>query len=197
MYPPNSKTTRLVDPVVEPLSLVDAKAFLRVETSAEDALIARLIRAARMKCEQISDRSFVTTTWQYTLDSFPYGVGALDDSRLILPHPPLIAVASANYIDIGGTVRVLAPLSYQVSTGTPGWIFPDYGSFFPFSQPRPAAVNVVYTAGYGPDPSTVPEPVGLAMMFLVAHWHRHRTSNAEVPDAVMNLLSCIDWGSYG
>lgn len=222
MYPPNSKLARLVDAAVEPLSLADAKLFLRVENSAEDALISDMIAAARMECERINDRSFITTTWQLTLDFLPLsagpfpgfspsarrwgGGGSYDrvdahDGAVFLPMPPLIGVSSLSYVDQGGVRQSLDVTpeagNVLVSTGTPGVIHAAYGKFFPLSQPRAAAVDIVYTAGYGDDPSAVPRSVVMAIRLLVAHYHKHRTTNAEVPDAVCNLLASTAWGSYG
>lgn len=220
MYPPNVKLDRVAGPAVEPLSLADAKAYLRVETDAEDDLIADLIAAARLECERINDRSFITTTWRFTLDDLPFsgsnlgsfalpwarygfgGVGRVDadDGGITLPMPPLVEVTSFTYVDQGGTIR---PIDVSpgaglviVSAGTPGRIYPAYGTFFPFSQPRPAAVEVTYTAGYGDDPPSVPRSIVMAIRLLTAHYHKHRTSNAEVPDAVANLLASTAWGGY-
>jgi hypothetical protein len=218
MLPPNAKLTRLVDAASEPLALADAKIYLRVETTAEDALISDMITAARLECERINDRSFIQTTWQLTLDYFPavaypfsgYAArwGTWDcgssmvglDGGISLPSPPLIAIESITYVDQSGAIQSVDVTSGNpniiVSDGTPGRIYPAFGTFFPLSQPRPAAVNIVYTAGYGPDATTVPKSVIMAMRLLVAHYHRHRTTNAEVPDAVANLLSSTWWGGY-
>jgi hypothetical protein len=218
MLPPNAKLTRLVDAAVEPLSLADAKGYLRVETTAEDTLISDMITAARLECEHINDRSFITTSWQLTLDYLPaiaYPFNSLEGrwgtwscqggmvgfgGGITLPSPPLIALTSMTYIDMSGVTQSInvspGSPSIIVTGGTPGRIDPAYGTFFPLSQPRPAAVNIIYTAGYGPDATTVPKSVIMAMRLLVAHYHRHRTINAQVPDAVANLLSCTWWGGY-
>jgi hypothetical protein len=208
MILPNSKLSRLADPTVEPLSLSDAKGYLRVETDADDALICDIITAARIECEQIGDQSILATTWKFTLDFLPLSAGpfpgfpwpfgggpmaypgrvSANDGRVELPMSPLIAVTSVDYLDTSGVPQVLDPSAYQVSTGTPGWIFPDYGTFFPLSQPRPAAVNITYTAGYGTDPSTVPKTILMAMRLLVANYYRHRTTDVPAPQAVVNLV---------
>ena len=43
--------TTLTEPVNEPVTLVEAKAYLRVDTTDEDTLIATLITAARQWVE--------------------------------------------------------------------------------------------------------------------------------------------------
>jgi len=198
MLPPNAKLDRLAGPASEPLSLADAKGYLRVETPDEDALIADMIVAARIECERINDRSFIATTWRLTLDALPWGPGpgGAWHGGVSLPMPPLISLSSLRYVDLGGVWQTIDPATLIVSAGTPGRIAPPYGNYYPLSQPRPAAVELVYVAGYGPDATAVPRSVVMAIRLLVAHYHRHRTTDAEVPAAICNLLSSTAWGGY-
>lgn len=59
-------------PVCEPVSLEDAKNFLRVEFDNDDDLITSLIVAAREACEVFTMRSFINKGYVQCLDSFPY-----------------------------------------------------------------------------------------------------------------------------
>ena len=59
------------EPEEEPLSLADAKLFLRVEHDAEDALITNLVRAARRHVETQTGRRLVTQIWRLVLDAWP------------------------------------------------------------------------------------------------------------------------------
>lgn len=206
----------VADASVEPVSLAEAKAYLRIETantgSADDLLIADCIVAARLVCENINDRSYLLTAWRYTLDYLPFSAsGGLigtavfglqqaarpaEDGSIILPMPPLIAVQSITYTDFAGTIRSLDLDQVIVSTGTPGRIAPSYGTFFPFSRPTIAAVQIVYTSGYGTTPTDVPRTVSIAMRLLIAHFYEHRTTDAAIPAAVTNLLDATRWGKY-
>lgn len=218
MLPPNAKLARLVDATVEPLTVAEAKQYLRLETDADDSLIQDLISAARMVCEGLCDRSFVTTTWRLTLDylplatiggtigpavfgfSWPTGSRAFDDGSIMLPMPPLISLQSILYLDQGGTTRSLdvsdGSPDVIVSPGTPGRISAGYGRFFPFTRPGIAAVAITYTAGYGPTADDVPRNIKAAVRLLVNHYYEHRSSQAPIPDAVMSLLGPSQWGAY-
>jgi hypothetical protein len=221
MYPPNSKSRKLVDAAVEPISLAQAKQFLRVEVTADDDLISDLITAARIRCEQLNDRAFITQTWQFTIDYLPfaaspflgfawpfgqYGSGGSfnrvdrNDGSITLPSPPLIALQSMTYIDMAGdTVEVdVTPEAGNiiVSDGTPGRIYPGYGRFYPLSQPRPQAVTFVYAAGYGPDATFVPKTIMTAIRFLLAFYYENRNPTTSEPDIVCQLLSPTAWGGY-
>jgi hypothetical protein len=59
-------------PTAEPVTLAQAKRFLRVEFPDDDDLITGLIQAAREACENFTDRSFCIKGYRQSLDSFPY-----------------------------------------------------------------------------------------------------------------------------
>src|SRR5713226_3401115 len=59
-------------PAAEPISLTDAKNFLRVEITDDDTLIGYLITAAREAVEAFTGRSLVNKGYLQCLDSFPY-----------------------------------------------------------------------------------------------------------------------------
>lgn len=221
LYQPNSKLTRLTDAATEPLALDDAKNFLRVSIDDDDDLITSLIMAARYECERIANRAFITTTFKLTLDYFPpfsarYStllppaiVGPMSDRNywlnlssvaIQLPMPPLLEVTSITYLDVSGALQSLdtSPDANMVtiSAGTPGQIVAAYGKIFPSTLPTLSAVNVTYTAGYGPDASYVPPPVIAAMRYLVTMYYEHRTDSVETPQVVQNLLDNVFTGTY-
>lgn len=222
MFPVNSQLRRIADASAEPLSLADAKAFLRIENTADDAVISGLIKAARYECENIADRSFITTTWGLTLDFLPFAGGPYvslyapgsrrssgasfgrldrDDGSIAIPRPPLIALQSLSYIDQGGATQTIdiTPEGNKVVVvaGDPGRIFAAYNTWFPFSQPRPSAVQITYTAGYGPTAADVPAPFVLAISMLTAFYYETRATDAEPPRAVANLIESVAGRSYG
>ncbi len=55
-------------PASEPITLAEAKAYLRVTSTDEDTLITNLIISVRQITELISDRRIVTQTWLMFLD---------------------------------------------------------------------------------------------------------------------------------
>jgi hypothetical protein len=210
-------------PTSEPLTLLDVKNYLRLPSSFtnDDALITSLITAARLDCERINSRSFVSTQWQLVMDYFPpYSsrftsllppaiVGAnsdrnywlnLSDVAITLPMPPLISVDSIQYYDPSGVLQTLdvSPSAANItySTGTPGQITPFYGKIFPVTQPRLSAVIIKYTCGYSADASLVPVSVLQAMRLLVSHYYEHRTSDETIPQAVYSLLDGTSQGLY-
>lgn len=207
--------------MIDPLTLADAKSFLRVEVSTDDTLITDLITAAKLECESILSRSFVNTTWKVTLDYFPpyssrlssllppaitgplsdrnYWLN-LSDTAIQLPMPPLVSVTTITYVDQNGATQTLDPSSgagnVAISLGTPGQITPGYGKIFPPTLPILGAVNITYVAGYGATAASVPRNIVNAMRFLVSLYYEHRTASIETPEVIMNLLNASAWGMY-
>jgi uncharacterized phiE125 gp8 family phage protein len=166
-------------PAAEPVSLAEAKAWLRVESSNdEDDLITALIAAARVRCEWHVGQAFVTQSWTLWLDS-------LGDGTIMLPLPPLQSVDSVTLYDDAGVATVL---------DTSAWAMDAPGGRLVFAGPHPGlrAVNaaaVAFTAGYG-DASAVPAPIKNAVLQTVSWLYEHRGGDAApVPDGALALLA--------
>ena len=176
-------------PAVEPLSVSDAAAHLRVDGTSDEQLIESLILAARRYCEGASGRSLVTQTWELQLDGWPCG------DAIRLPRPPLQSVTSVTTYDSTGAAAVFAAANYLVDTRSqPGRLVLGYGKSWPSTVLRPAAGVVVrYVAGYGLA-AAVPETYKQAMQLLVGHWYEHREAapagalSREIEFAVSALL---------
>ena len=60
---------QLTPPESEPVTLEQAKGFVRVDTDADDALLSLLITAARQEAEAITGRALGESTWAISLPS--------------------------------------------------------------------------------------------------------------------------------
>ena len=56
-------------PAVEPLSLAEAKSWIKVDASDEDALIQSLIVSARLAVEAATNRLLITQQWRLVIDA--------------------------------------------------------------------------------------------------------------------------------
>ncbi len=99
-------------PATEPVSLADAKAYLKVDTTDDDALITRLISAARARAEWHTGRAFVTQNWTLWLDGWP------DSGVIEIPLPPLQSVTSLTTWAPDDTATVMDASLYQVDTAS-------------------------------------------------------------------------------
>jgi uncharacterized phiE125 gp8 family phage protein len=183
----------------EPLTLAEAREHLRPSHALEDALILRLIAAARAHAEAFMERRLITQTWDYTLDTFPYAPWYMTRDyckpyALEIPLPPLQSVESVTYVDGAGAPILVDPLNYTVDTiAEPGRIAPASGTYWPSPRVQMNAITIRFVCGYGLA-GAVPEEIKQALLLLVGHWYEHREEVSEVelykvPMACESLLS--------
>lgn len=160
-----------------PLDLQDVKNHRRIDndsdgTSVDDAfLVGTAIPAACDYVERMCGRSFLTQTWIYYLDRFPW------ESRITLPRPPLQSVTSVKYLDTDGNEQTLSSANYIVGASTvvdPGFVELGYGKLWPSTYDQANSVYIEYVAGYGASPEDVPAPLRAAMMQAVAMLYEYR-----------------------
>lgn len=185
----------LVTPATtEPVTRAEAKLFLRIDNTDEDATVDSLIVAARQYAETRTRRQFITATWLKTFSCLPF--------QLTLDYPPLIAVTTFQYYDLDGALQTLSSTQYLVDTVTePGQVVRAYQVVWPFIRQRPDAVQVTYTAGYGSTAAYVPEGIKLAMKLLMGHWWENRETTApgivtNLPLAAEAILDSYSCGAY-
>jgi uncharacterized phiE125 gp8 family phage protein len=160
-------------PSIEPVTETEAKLHCRVDHSTEDAIFTRLIETARIQCEDIARRAFITRTFTAYLDCWPYM------TRFELPFPPLIAVTSIKYYDdAGSSAATFASSNYQVDAHSePGRIALKSSATWPSVSLRELnGVEIIYTAGYGALATDVPDRYKEAMLLLIGHLYEHRES---------------------
>jgi len=196
---------RTSDPVVEPVSLADAKQHLRVDIETDDLFIQGLITAAREWCEVYTSRAFVHQRYVMRLDSFP--------AEITLPRPPMArsgavtAVTVTYTINDGSTANqttaVLSTDQYRVDReATPGVVRTLYAGVWPSNLLDQNSITVTWWAGYGADGASVPKQVRAAILMLVGHWYENRQSvltgtvSKTVEFGVHALLDSIRWGDY-
>lgn len=174
----------LTGPIAEPLTLADAKAFLRIDHTAEDGLLAALITAARQAIESASGRILMAQTWRVTRDAWPV-------SGLILaPLAPVRAVVAARVFT--GTAFAALPLDVFTlrRDRAPAVIGVDLAR-----APRPAralgGIELDLSLGYGTAPADVPADLTQAVRLLTAHLYENRdgtTGAGRLPEPVEALL---------
>jgi hypothetical protein len=83
-------------PALEPVSLAEAKAFLRVEHDDDDEVIAALIAGARIHVETQTRRALITQSWRLTRDAWP------QTGRIAVRPGPLQSLEAARVHDGDG-----------------------------------------------------------------------------------------------
>ena len=182
--------TQTVAPTAEPVSVIEAKAHLRVTDASDDDYIEGLIAAARQVAEVKQSRQLVTATWELTLDAFPNSASAI----IYLPLPPLQSIASIQYVDTDGDTQTWASTKYDVDTNAePGRVVPSFNESYPSTRGQFEAVTITFVAGYG-NAGSVPEVTKSAIRILLAHLYENResvitgVSISEIPFSAEALL---------
>lgn len=204
-------------PTVEPLSLIQAKAHLRVDVTDDDALILDLIAAVRQYGEGICRRAFCTQQWKLVLDTWPapgmnigsanwYGPnwgnspGPLTTLRpdgstgyeIVPGIPQLQSVESIKYIDTNGVQQTLDPLLYKVDTASKrGRVVPAYGTTWPAARNEINAIEVSFTSGYG-NAEAVPAGIKKWMLVRLATMYENREELAILARGKVEPLAYVD-----
>ena len=117
----------LTPPAVEPVTLAEAKAYLRVEHDDDDDVIAALIAAARSHVEAQTRRALITQTWQLRRDSWP------GDGRISVVPAPLGAVLAARTYDAEGSPHAIDLQAFTIDKAAA----PAVIAFAPWSLAAP------------------------------------------------------------
>lgn len=160
--------TLVTPPAVEPLTLDEAKQYLRVDVNTDDALIGALISSATDHIDGHSGvlgRALISQTWRLDLARFR--------DEVKFPLPPLQSVASVKYYDTAGVLQTVASTVYEViAGGTSGGRLCRLGD-----QSWPTDVNaymaepvqITFVAGYGDSWNDIPEGIRLGIAYMVNH----------------------------
>lgn len=153
-----------------PLSLSDAKAWLRVGHAGEDAVITALIHTAVARVEAETGRALMARSFRETLDTWPVRRLSGCGSAFALALSPAISLEAVRTIDRAGTPRLWDEAEYRLDAAAePGRLI----ALAPFAFPRPgrlaAGIEIDFTAGYGESPADVPPALIEAVLRLVSH----------------------------
>jgi len=177
-----------------PVSLEDMRLYLRVDHSADDTLIASLIRTAASLCETYTGLALIERAYTLTVDSWPgagtrgWWDGVRDGARIntrapmTLPMPPLRAVQEIRIYNGYDSYATLAAAHYIAdTTGLPGRIvLKDSAAVTPDIQT--AGIKIDFTAGYGTLPEHIPAAIAQAVKLIVAHLYQNRGDESVALD---------------
>lgn len=178
----------LAGPVVEPVSLDEAKAWLRLDADDEDQLLSALIVSARLTLEAYTRRFFVSQSWRMIFDAWPEQ--ARRRKTLPVPLAPLQSVAAIRVYDAVGVPRVMDAQSYRAPPA-------QDGGRISFLQAPPApgqesdGVEIDVVVGYGARSTDTPEPLRRAVSSLVAHWYENRGDGVDAATPLPALVGAL------
>lgn len=177
----------LSGPAAEPVTLAEAKQFIRVEHDDDDDVITALIAGARIHIETLTRRALITQTWRIVRDAWP------ENGRLALLPVPLVELVAVR-IWANGTTQTIDLAGFALdSASAPAMLVFTRGTLMPPERPS-AGIEIDMTCGYGDAAEDVPEPMRQAIRMLVAHWYENRgmvTLGQEVATVAATVAALI------
>jgi uncharacterized phiE125 gp8 family phage protein len=162
----------IVTPAVEePITLTEAKNFLRVDHDDDNNLISALITAARQMCEEYTRRILVTTTVDEYFDEFPTNNWSGLSNIIYLSRGPVASISSVKYVDeIGSEVTVPRTAYVADVISEPARIQSTAGWFSGAGVVNQVIVRYVV----GSDVSAIPKPLIQGMMLVISDLYDQR-----------------------
>lgn len=155
------------DPLPLPDDVVDdIKAFLRIETDDDDALLARLALTAAARAEDFCSQVLITRAVSERLSLTP---GTPWHSWRRLTALPVTAITDVALVGVGGVTSALLPdqCGIDIDHESRGWV--------QITDPTVRGpISVSYVAGLAPSWRALPDAVRHAIVRLVAHLYTSR-----------------------
>jgi uncharacterized phiE125 gp8 family phage protein len=169
----NRALTRVSAPANEPLTLAEAKLYLRVDGSSEDALLTDYIVSARMIAEHWLKRSLISQVWKLSVDEYIEGETAL-------PMGPVNIINSVTIVNRDGSSQAVSSSVYYLNATKNMLLFDSALIGF--------RIEITYSTGYG-DATSVPRPIKHGMLSHMASMYEHRGEYecGALPDQAVRL----------
>lgn len=173
----------ITPPPMAPVTLAEVKAHLRVDTDADDTLLASLIATATSALDGVTGllgRALVQQQWRLTMADFPDGTA----DAIALPLPPAISVDAITYETPAGETVTLATSAYRVlGLSDPFGASLQPVTYWPATSGTADNVQILFTAGFSPSndsppnyAANVPAPIRTAILQHVALLYGQRES---------------------
>lgn len=166
---------RAIAPASEPITLADAKQYIRVDHSDEDDAITDMIVAVRMAAEEYMRRSLITQSWKLVLDDYIA-------ERTKLPMGPVQSVTSLKIIDRDDSEQSISSNVYYLNAAKDTLIMDSVLIGF--------KIELIYQTGYGVA-SDVPKAIAHGMLTHLAALYDTRGEDgmAAMPEKSTQLYA--------
>lgn len=171
---------QLTEPAADPLTDIEVREHLNLDDDVSPTLLSAFITAARQRAESFAELVFVQRNFGFYIDGFT-------SKEIRIPIAPLKSVVSVKYYDTNNVEQTLDPASYYVdSVSRIGRIVAV--DCWPDTFPRPNAVTITVTAGYG-TADDVPQVLKQAMLLMVGDMYENREETTTDRLALMPITS--------
>lgn len=199
--------TVTVPPAGLPVLLATAKNYLKITSTADDALITIFIGAATSYAEGFTRRDFITREYEtfrdffsnsvsegyYTFGENPVlGAGVVNDSGNVgfeLRRSPLQSVETITYLLDNVLTPVLAAIFYNtIETDYSEVLTVDDANWPDDADRRLQAITITFKTGFGDADTDMPAWVTEGILQHVANMYRNRGDCSACGDTAGSLL---------
>lgn len=175
--------TIITPPASEPLSLAEARLFLRVDHTAEDSVITMLIAAAREAVEAACGRALITRRVRESLDI--WRSDAVNGA--VLGLGPVSNVVAVRLLADNGAQSIIDPERYRLEGAgdRPRLVFT---AGLPATLRSAGGIEIEYDAGFAASAAALPVALRVATLQIVASLYEARVGDASLPDGARGLL---------
>ena len=163
-------------PAIEPVSLDEAKLWLKISGDEEDDLLRSLIVAARLMVEAEIGQVLLGQTWRLTADACP------PTEQIPVRIGRILGVIAARIFPAEGAAVPLPTETIEILRNC------EPQALIVSQRPVPgrlrAGIEIDLRLGYGEAPADVPEPIRLAIRRLVTLWFEDRGEGSEANDGL-------------
>lgn len=159
-------------PAIEPLTLIEAKNWLRLDGPEDDDLVRAIIVAARLMVEAEIGQVLIGQNWRLVGDVWPAG------ETIPVRVGRILAVTGGRVFPASGSPVALPANRFEV--------FPDADppAILPLERPLPgrarAGIEIDLRLGFGENATDVPETIRLAVRRLVTLWYENRGETRDI-----------------
>lgn len=181
----------LSGPAVEPLTLSEAKAHLRIADAVEDTYLAGLIRVAREHLERATGLVATNQSFRLHLDSVS------EDGMIQILKGPVQTIDAIRVYDAAGQPKTVSLQGIVVERGSmPARLSTPPGLI---AAQGVNGIDIDFTAGFGATGNEVPDTIRRALLLHVAQMFEYRGAvtvadqPAVLPDGYDRLLDPFRW----
>jgi uncharacterized phiE125 gp8 family phage protein len=158
----------LTQPTAEPVTYSEAAAHLRLDGTAQQALIESYIKSARNVAEAYTRRTFMPRSFRLVLDAW--------ETVVVLPKPPVTSINAVNVLLSNGSSVAVMPTAWRFLPGD-GHAKVLFSNTSALALPGIAAggITLDYSAGYA-SAADVPQAIKTAILLMVGYLYDVRVA---------------------
>lgn len=173
-------------PALEPVSLAEAKAHLRITHTDDDQTISTLITTARAAVEAECQCRMIAQGWSVFLDRWP------PCRSVALPVWPVLSITDVITYGEMDTPATIDPAHYVLDqVSRPARLAFRQGRTPPAPGRAVNGIEIRLTAGFGTQAQNMPAPLRQVVLVTLAQLYAQRGDDAApvVPEAARQLLA--------